>query len=91
MVAPFNLLITMHVLTLFDRCSFSTSACDFDDLVFTSDRVVSGIRVLFSLDRQVASDYDSDSDSIASETSLYGSLLSPLEIEFKLSTKIKSK
>ena len=33
-----------------------------------SDRIVSGIRTLFSLDHKLyASDYDSESDSVASE------------------------
>ena len=64
----------MHVPMLCDWFSSSASASDSDNLVFTyhkrnvSDVVVRGIGTLFSLDHKLyASDYDSDSDSVASE------------------------
>ena len=52
----------MLIPTLCDWCSSSASACDFHFIV--SDRVVSGIRTLFSLEGKVPG---SDSDSVASE------------------------
>ena len=64
----------MHVPTLCDWFGSSASASDSDNLVLldhmrnVSDGVVSGIGTLFSPDHKLdASDYDSDSDSVASE------------------------
>ena len=64
----------MHVPTLCDWFGSSASASDSDKLDSldhkrkVSDGVVSGIGTLFSLDHKLyASDYDSDSDSVASE------------------------
>ena len=56
----------MHVPTLCDWFGSSASASDSEWNV--SDEVVSEIGTLFSLDHKLhASDYDSDSDSVASE------------------------